>query len=182
MFRQRGRMHARLLILAAVFALGGIVLTGRVAYVQLLREDHYKSEARNEHFGQQEIRAPRGAILDRNGYPLATTVDSYDIWINREDWQDNAAAIRAATLIGPVIGRDPGELMSEVRKEKDGLYLAFGGLDFSKGSGLHDADAPGLRVVLTTKRSYPEGDLASTLLGFVGRDHVGLTEIGRAHV
>ena len=29
----------------------------------------------------------------------------------------------------------------------------------------------------TTKRSYPEGDLASTLLGFVGRDHVGLTGI-----
>ena len=179
MFRQRGRMHARLLILAAVFALGGIVLTGRVAYVQLLREDHYKSEARNEHFGQQVIRAPRGAILDRNGYPLATTVDAYDIWINREDWQDNTAAIRAATFIGPVIDRDPGDLMSEVRKEKDGLYLAFGGLDFSKGAGLHDADAPGLRVVLTTKRSYPEGDLASTLLGFVGRDHIGLTGIER---
>ena len=66
-----------------------------------------------------------------------------------------------------------------MRQEKDGLYLAFGGLDFEKGAGLHDADAPGLRVVLTTKRSYPEGDLASTLLGFVGRDHVGLTGIER---
>jgi cell division protein FtsI/penicillin-binding protein 2 len=31
--------------------------------------------------------------------------------------------------------------------------------------------------VQTTKRFYPEGDLASTLLGFVGRDHTGLTGI-----
>ena len=179
MFGQRGRMNLRLFILAGLFALGGIAITARVAYVQIARTEHYRNEASNEHFGQQEIRAPRGAILDRNGYPLATTVDAYDVWINREDWQDDEAARKAADFIGPIIGRDPSELISTVRQEEEGLYLAFGGLDFEKGTGLHDADAPGLRVVLTTKRSYPEGDLASTLLGFVGRDHVGLTGIER---
>lgn len=179
MFGQRGRMNLRLFILAGLFVLGGVIVTARVAYVQIARTDYYQGEATNEHFGQQEIRAPRGAILDRNGYPLATTVDAYDVWINREDWQDDAAARKAAEFIGPIIGRDANELITAVRKEEDGLYLAFGGLDFEKGAGLHDADAPGLRVVLTTKRSYPEGDLASTLLGFVGRDHVGLTGIER---
>ena len=57
-----------------------IVLTARVAYVQLVDAEHYRAEARNEHFGQQEVRAPRGAILDRNGYPLATTVDAFDVF------------------------------------------------------------------------------------------------------
>ncbi len=178
MFGHRGRMHTRLLTLAAVFLLGGAGVTARVAYVQLADTAHYKAEAHDEHFGQQEIRAARGAILDRNGYPLATTVDAYDIFINRPDWQNLDDARKAAAFIAPLIGvQQPEDLVDEVRKDDKGLYLAYAGLDFNKGDLLHDADAPGLRVVQTTKRFYPEGDLASPLLGFVGRDHVGLTGI-----
>ena len=177
MFGRRGRMHTRLLTLAAVFALGGGAVTARVAYVQLVDANHYRNEAHDEHFGQQEIRAPRGAILDRNGYPLATTVDAYDIFINRPDWQNLDAARKAAAIIAPLIGEQPDALINEVRASEKGLYRAFAGLDFDKGAALQDVDAPGLRVVQTTKRYYPEGDLASTLLGFVGRDHSGLTGI-----
>ncbi len=179
MFGQRGRMNRRLFVLAAIFVIGGAAMAARVAYIQLANSDHYRNEAHDEHFGQQEVRAPRGAILDRNGYPLATTVDAYDIYVNRAEWQDLAAANRAAAIVAPLIERQPDELVSEVRKESSGLYLAFAGLDFTKGASLANADAPGLRVVQTTKRSYPEGDLASTLLGFIGRDHTGLTGIER---
>jgi len=177
MLRQRGRMYARLLIVAALFAAAGGAITARVVYVQLVNSAHYKAAAQNEHFGQQEIRAPRGAILDRNGYPLATTVDAYDVYINRPDWQNVADAERAAAVIAPVIGQPAVGLVREARKEAKGLYLAYAGLDFDKGAALRNADAPGLRLVQTTKRFYPEGDLASTLLGFVGRDHAGLTGI-----
>jgi cell division protein FtsI/penicillin-binding protein 2 len=176
MFAQRGRMKLRLYLLAATFLAAGIGLTGRTAYIQIVDEEHYKAEARNEHFGQQVVRAPRGAILDRNGYPLATTVDAFDIYIDREVWQDLTVARKAADFIAPIIQRAPDELVNDVRKEKDGLFRAFSGLDFEDGAALHDADAPGLRVVQTTKRYYPEGDLASPLLGFVGRDG-GLTGI-----
>lgn len=169
----------RLLALAAVFAICGVALTGRLAYIQLVDASRYKSEARNEHFGQQEVRAARGAILDRNGFPLVTTVDAFDVYINRADWVDLEAARKAAAVISPVINRPAEDLVADVRKEDSGLYLADAGLDFVKGAALHDADAPGLRMVQTTKRSYPEGDLASPLLGFVGRDHAGLTGIER---
>jgi stage V sporulation protein D (sporulation-specific penicillin-binding protein) len=177
MFAHRGRLNMRLIALAAIFAVSGIALTGRVTWIQLVNDQQYKAEARNEHFGQQEVRAPRGAILDRNGYPLATTVDAYDVYVNRADWKDDAAALKAASVIAPLIGRAPGDLINEVRKEDKGVYLAYSGLAFDKGKSLEDVDAPGLRLVQTTKRFYPEGDIASNLLGFVGRDHVGLTGI-----
>jgi cell division protein FtsI/penicillin-binding protein 2 len=176
MFAQRGRMKLRLYLLAALFFAAGVVLTARTAYIQIIDEEHYKAEARNEHFGQQVVRAPRGAILDRNGYPLATTVDAFDIYIDRAVWQDLTIARKAADFIAPIIKRAPDELVNDVRKEPDGLFRAHSGLDFEAGAALHDADAPGLRVVQTTKRFYPEGDLASPLLGFVGRDG-GLTGI-----
>ncbi|MBI2723605.1 MAG: penicillin-binding protein 2 [Chloroflexi bacterium] len=179
MFNYRGRMHLRLIALAAFFAVAGLALAARVTYIQIVDGPRYKTQARNEHFGQQEVRAPRGAILDRNGFPLATTVESWDIYINRADWQDLAAARKAAEFIAPVIKRKPEDLLNEVRQQPTGLYLVYGGLDYETGANLRDGDAPGLRVVQTTKRNYPEGDLASTLLGFVGRDHVGLTGIER---
>jgi cell division protein FtsI/penicillin-binding protein 2 len=170
-------MNMRLYLLAAVMLLAGVALTVRIAYIQIVNQEHYRAEAQNEHFGQQEIRAPRGPILDRNGYPLATTIDAFDIFVDREVWQDLDAARRAADFLGPIIGVEPEDLVNAARQEQHGLYLAYSGLDFDKGVSLHDADAPGLRVVQTTKRSYPEGDLASNLLGFVGRDHTGLTGI-----
>ncbi|HET6616156.1 MAG TPA: hypothetical protein VFH62_09740, partial [Dehalococcoidia bacterium] len=177
MFGKRGHMNTRLTTLAAAFALAGVLLTARVVQLQIVDQGHYKAEAREEHFGQQVVRAPRGAILDRNGYPLATTVDAYDVYINRADWQDVNIARDAAAVIAPLINRSPEELVGEVRKQDSGMYLAFGGLDFDKGQSLKDEEAPGLRLVLTTRRFYPEGDLASTLIGFVGKDHSGLTGI-----
>ncbi|MEX2226934.1 MAG: penicillin-binding protein 2 [Dehalococcoidia bacterium] len=168
-------MNTRLTALAAAFAIAGLVLTARVVQVQIFDGAHYKAEARSEHFGQQEVRAPRGAILDRNGYPLATTVDAYDVYINRADWRDVSVAHAAASVIAPLIGRTAADLVTEARKEDEGTYLAHRGLDFDAGQSLKDEEAPGLRLVLSAKRFYPEGDLASTLIGFVGRDHTGLT-------
>ena len=115
MFGQRGRLNARLIGLAVVFALAGVALTARIVYVQLVHAGHYQNEARDEHFGQQVVRAPRGAILDRNGFPLATTVDAYDVFINRPDWQDSGAALRGAAAIAPVIDRDIGDLLEGER-------------------------------------------------------------------
>ena len=177
MFGQRGRMNARLTVLALLFTVAGVGLTVRVVFIQIIDSAHYQNEAHDEHFGQQEVRATRGAILDRNGYPLATTVDAYDVYVNRADWQDMNVAFSAANAIAPAIGQKAAELVNSVRQQKTGLYLAYGGLDFDKGNTLSDLKAPGLRLVQTTKRFYPEGDLASTLLGFVGRDHVGLTGV-----
>ncbi len=180
MFGLRGRMNTRLTALAGVFALAGLLIAARVAYIQLINDGQYKAEAKDEHYGQQVVRAARGAILDRNGYPLATTVDAYDVYVNRADWADDSAALKGAALIAPAVGRQPADLISEVRKDTtdvNGLYLAYSGLDFDKGTALQKTNPPGLRLLETTRRQYPEGDLASNLLGFVGRDHTGLTGI-----
>ena len=103
-------MNRRLIMLAALFAISAAALIVRVAYIQLVDDAHYKAEAKDEHFGQQVVRASRGAILDRNGYPLATTIDAYDVFINRPDWHNDEPALTAAAAIAPVIGRQAGRL------------------------------------------------------------------------
>ena len=178
---KRGRMNTRLTTLAARLRARRGVGARRARRVRPDRRQRPLQRARrsDEHFGQQVVRAPRGAILDRNGYPLATTVDAYDVYIDRPDWQDlDVARRRRRRSSRRVIGQKPDDLVNEVRASRTRACTSRTAASTStRASRSRDADAPGLRLVQTTKRFYPEGDLASTLLGFVGRDHVGLTGI-----
>lgn len=177
MARNGHRMSWRLAALGVTLLLGGAGVVARLAQIQLVDHGQYRAEARDEHFGLQQVRAPRGAILDRNGYPLATTIDAYDIYLDRATWQDDAAAARSAAILAPYVGRTSDDLLAEVRREPKGDLLLLRGFDYERTHELLGKAPPGVKAVLTSKRFYPEGDLASALLGFVGKDNVGLTGI-----
>lgn len=173
--RRSGRLTWRLLLLAAVLSASAVGLVGRLAYLQIANHAYYRQEAEDEHLGLQVARAPRGAILDRNGYPLATTIDAFDIYIDRRSWRDPDVARRSAEVLAPLVGQVPESILAAALTEEKGDYLLAAGLDFNAGRKIVELAPPGVKAVNTTKRHYPEGDLASALIGFVGRDHVGLT-------
>jgi cell division protein FtsI/penicillin-binding protein 2 len=169
-----GRLTWRLLFLALLMTAGALGLVGRLAYLQIARHQYYTGEAEAEHLSSQVVRPPRGAILDRNGYALATPIDAYDIFIERRAWQDPEVAGQAAETLAPIVGREPSEILSAVLSEEKGDYLLAWGVDFDVGRRIVEAAPAGVKAVSSSSRHYPEGDLASALIGFVGRDHVGL--------
>ncbi len=69
----------------------------------------------------RRIGAARGAILDRNGYPLATTVDAFDVFVNRADWQKLDDARKAAATIAPLIGPDTAIVSFQNGVQKDDI-------------------------------------------------------------
>lgn len=174
--RSRSRLTWRVLALAAffLFATGGLV--GRLAYIQLVNHDHYLEEAQAEHFDKREIHATRGAILDRNGFPLATSIEVFDLYIDRRAWAK--APDRAQTTaegLAPLLGQDPADILARLQNDADGpIALLESGIDYEMGRMIDDLNLPGVTVAEATERYYPEGDLASALLGFLGRDHTGL--------
>jgi len=172
--RRSGRLTWRLFIVAVVLTASAAGLVGRLAYLQIVRHDHYVREAQGEHISRQVVRAPRGAILDRNGYPLATTVQAYDIYIERKAWQDPQVARQAAELLAPIVGQEPEAILGAVLSDEKGDYLLAWGLDFDAGRRIIELAPAGVKAVNSFSRHYPEGDLASALIGFLGRDHVGL--------
>jgi cell division protein FtsI/penicillin-binding protein 2 len=177
MARRNSRLSWRLLILILFLAASTAGIVMRLVQVQILHHDYYERQAEAEHLHRTVVRAPRGAVLDRNGHPLATTVASFDIYVDPRSWEDDTTAIKGAAALAPVLGRDPAELVLAVRGQKEGDYLAARSLDATKGLQLIDEAPPGVKAVETSARYYPEGDIASTLLGFVGRDQAGLTGI-----
>lgn len=163
------------LILLLVLCTAGLIV--RLVYIQILNHERYLLEAQEEHWDKREIRSTRGAILDRNGFPLATSLEVWDVYIDRRAWRENydLRTLRTAEALAPLVGRPMEALLARIRDDSEGpITLLLDGLDFEVGRQIQAMGLPGVQLALGTKRYYPEGDLASTLLGFLGREHSGL--------
>ncbi|MGI8554318.1 MAG: peptidoglycan D,D-transpeptidase FtsI family protein [Dehalococcoidia bacterium] len=173
-----GRLTWRLLSVALVLGLSTTGLVARLAYLQIVRHQDYTLEAQGEHLDRKIVPAHRGNILDRNLNPLATSVDTFDILVDRHVWQDARIAQRGADALAPLLHLTAGEIEA-FTGTGDGSAVIAQAVDYDTGRSIEALGLPGVLTSPTSRRIYPEGDLASPLLGFTGRDQSGLTGIER---
>ncbi|MGA2285462.1 MAG: penicillin-binding protein 2 [Dehalococcoidia bacterium] len=173
--QRMARVSWRLLLLGAMFSVLSIFVVGRLAQLQILNHGHYEVEAQDEHTGVDKVYPPRGAILDRNGYPLALTLDTYDIYISRQVWQDQQVAANGAQALASVLGKTPQDIESALGSDTTGDALIATDVGYDVGKKIIDMGVPGVTATARIQRFHPEGDLASALLGFVGKDETGLS-------
>ncbi len=67
-------------------ALAAAGIVSRLAYLQIAEHSSYRSAATAEHFDRAIVPAHRGNLLDATGHPLATSVGTYDIAVDRAIW------------------------------------------------------------------------------------------------
>ena len=178
MSRSGRRLTWRVALLALVLlaAAGGLV--ARLAYVQVVHHDRYLAAAQEEHLERRLVRSARGAILDRNGFPLATSIDVYDLYVDRRAWREPGAAQAVATALAPHLQQDADALHSRFLDNAGGpIELIDAGLEFAAGQEIEKLGLAGVVLAGATERVYPEGDLASGVLGFLGREHTGLAGV-----
>lgn len=129
-----------------------------------------------------EARSPsqelvRGAIVDRNGKPLAVSTNFYHLSVT-------PSAItqleKTAQLLSPVLQMSPQEIVMAIQGSKRVFYLKKH-LDETEHSTLEEIIKEnkllGLRFDKIPGRVYPEHDLAAQLVGFMGDDGEGLAGI-----
>ncbi len=175
--QRMARVSWRLLLLGALFGVLSIFVVGRLAQLQILNHGHYEVEAQDEHTGEEKVYPPRGAILDRNGYPLALTLDTYDIYISRQVWQDQQVAANGAQALASILGKTPEDIEAALGSDSEGDALIASDVGYDVGKKIIEAGVPGVKATPRIQRFHPEGDLASALLGFIGRDETGLTGV-----
>ncbi|HWO73715.1 MAG TPA: penicillin-binding protein 2, partial [Dehalococcoidia bacterium] len=73
------RLTWRFLALVLVLVLATATIITRLVYVQVIHHERYTLEAQEEHLDKRLVRSTRGSILDRNGFPLATSIDVFDV-------------------------------------------------------------------------------------------------------
>ncbi len=119
----------------------------------------------------------RGSILDRNGKILAVQTTLYNIAVTRSVIKDRQSF--ASALSGPC-SLEEGEILSRLEGSGDFFYLKKRISESEKiavESAIKAARLKGTRLEPVMSRTYPENNLASHVIGFLGDDARGLTGV-----
>jgi len=116
--------------------------------------------------------ASRGTIFDRNGVELAVSEDSVTVFAHPFLIDD---PMKVAAKLAPLIGLTEDELLRKLSNRKLTFVYLRRKMDASLGEKIKKLGIEGIGAVTEPKRVYPQGYLASQVLGLVGTDNVGLS-------
>lgn len=163
------------MLLVTVLLVATLGLVGRLGHLQIFSHQEYQREAQAEHLGSLDLIPRRGAILDSNGYPLAASVDAYDVLVDSQVWEDPVEAQQWAEALADVTDLPTQDILDALAESVTREAIVARELDYQASVRVRNLDAQGVRLVRSSRRVYPEGNLAAPLIGFLGRDKVGLT-------
>jgi penicillin-binding protein 2 len=175
------RSKGRLKILALLVALMFVALTTRLWFLQVLASETYRKEARNNGVRTAETEPLRGEIFDRNGDPVVSNRRAIEVRVIPQDLQESGKAEKVVLRLSDLLGISVEDLRE--RMENPEFYpfqpkpiVTYDGIrERELGETVYAAIAerprsyPGVEVVKTTVREYPQGDLGAQLLGWLGR-------------
>src|SRR3979490_429887 len=103
----RERMtRLRLMLLALSISLWALVITIRLFHLQVLARSFFEHQGARQSERTINLDPPRGAILDRDGKPLAVSVDAESLYAVPQDIENPAATARA---LAGALDLDPSE-------------------------------------------------------------------------
>lgn len=174
-------MHTkRLVALLLMFLVAFIAMGVRLVMLQAVDGQAYAKLASDQRKTVVEFPARRGAIFDREGEPLAISVDLQTIYTDPSLVEDPAAE---AAELAPVLDKDAAELEAKLRgsfPDSEFEYLARQ-VEPKVAKRVKGLELPGVYMESEPKRYYPGGRLASHVLGFADIDGQGLEGIEAAY-
>ncbi len=168
----RWRMLVVILLLLGL----AVVVVLRLVVIQVIEHEEHETYA--DRTWVIETNGPRGAILDRNGFPLATSTDAWEVHVDTRLWarsqfQSTDASRRLAELLRAEES-DVLALAAQTAAEGGHDALIAFGLPTALGAQIHAEALHGVQVRKTSTRRYIEGSMAAPVIGLVGRDEQGL--------
>jgi len=165
------RFVGRVSLIVAFFGFLACSLVARAVFLQVLDKDFLNRQADTRHLRTETIVAHRGAILDRNGEPLAISTPVDSIWVNPKQF---ATAIDSVPQLASALDLKPETLMRRVTRsmDKEFLYLKRH-VSPQKAKQVLALKLPGINVQREYRRYYPASEVAGHLIGFTNIDDVG---------
>ncbi|MBI3970992.1 MAG: penicillin-binding protein 2 [Chloroflexi bacterium] len=162
----------RLALLYAVLCLFAVGITARLTYWQVVQAAPLQKRLSAQHTLDEQVPARRGAIRDTNGDLLAGNLSVDFIYADtRQIKEPNDVANRLAAALGVA----PDRLLPSLSTRDRPYVRLLGGKKFDPEESQKVAQLriPGVFLEPTTKRVYPEQQLAAHVLGFVDGDSKG---------
>jgi cell division protein FtsI (penicillin-binding protein 3) len=169
----RGSSHFRLRVGFVLIAMVLSLFGARLVQLQGFDPYSYAAAARKANMVQVVLPASRGDILDRNGEPLADSVDG--LMVVADPLMTSKRAPQLAKFLSNKLDIDYFQTLKRLRGT-DGSrfeYVARRIPATIASQVVKDAEALGYKGLTTRRdplRDYPGGDLAANIVGFVGTD------------
>lgn len=152
-------------------------LVGRLWYLQIHEYDFYAQRAAGQQLRDSVVPAPRGDILDTNGTPLAVSASCWTIRAVPREMADEDVPQAAATL-AQLLDLDEADVLEKLNQRTSNDALLKRRVDQTTADAVRAACLEngwqGILILQDTKRWYPEGDFAASLLGFTNVDNQGV--------
>lgn len=196
--------YRRLLILEALLFLFAAAIVGRLFYWQVLKHESFQVAAKNQIENTVFIGAQRGKIIASDGSDLVSNQKAYLVYailpeirkLKGKDETEDAFVKRITDSLTPILleeelaGRekvDQKEKDQTREKIKSTIYSQLQQqnlnwvpiakkVDEATKQKIESLKIKGIGFEDDTKRFYPEGSLAASLLGFVGKNEQGNDE------
>ena len=166
----------RALLVAAFIGFWMLIITARLVHLQFSQHDTLADRARQQQQNAIETGAPRGELLDRQERQLARSVQTVSFYLDPKGL-DSASLECAASELARGLGLNYAELVKdfhEAQAENRRFVWIARRIDADKAAKITALELPGVQSRLEPKRYYPNGSLASHVLGYVGLDGQGL--------
>ncbi|MDR6887475.1 MULTISPECIES: penicillin-binding protein 2 [Variovorax] len=166
------RFKRRVIVIgmAVLFAFG--LLGSRLVYLQVVRHEDLAEQAESNRTAVVPVVPNRGLILDRNGIVLASNYSAYTLEITPSKVGDVEETIESLTQVLEVSPRDRRRFkrLREDSRSFDSIPIR---------TRLSDEEVarfaaqryrfPGVEIKARLFRNYPHGEVASHVLGYIGR-------------
>ena len=169
--------EAQLFSRRALVALGLVLLAflgllGRLAQLQVIQHEHFITLSESNRVRLQPLPPTRGLIFDRNGVLLADNLPSHRLEVTPEQTQDLDETLRQLQVLVDINEQDINRFLKLSKRNPpyNGIPLRFRLSEEEVARlavNLHRF--PGVEIKADLTRSYPLGEHAVHVIGYVGR-------------
>lgn len=178
-----GRLSTELVsrhgLLAGGFLAASAIVLARLSEIQIFNTDWYREQANARRVSSQTLYAKRGTIYDRNGTVLVSSIECKNVYLNPSLIKKKQRR-RAIDALVDVLGMDEDVVEDLVDREGTFVYVKRQ-VDEEDAELLAKKGIAGIEFEPAIKRVYPNGSLASQVLGVVNVDNEGITGLEKQY-
>jgi cell division protein FtsI (penicillin-binding protein 3) len=167
------QMRLRMMLLALSVSLWALVVGIRLVQLQVLDRAFFEQQGTRQSERTVNLYPRRGPILDRDGRPLAVSVDAESVYAVPQDIADPQGT---AVALARALGQDAAarrELVVKLQKSAAFVWIERK-VDPATAERIRSLQLDGIGFVTEHRRYYPQRELAAQVLGYVGLDNAGM--------
>ncbi len=167
------KFRRRILVASGVVLLAFLMLVIRLVWLQVVRHEDFEEQAESNRTAVVPIVPNRGLIMDRNGITLATNYSAYTLEITPSKisgtLEETIDQLSALVEIAPRDKRRFKKLLDESKSfESLPIRTRLSDEEVARFAAQRFR-FPGVDIKARLFRQYPHGELASHVIGYIGR-------------